>query len=246
MRVLDVDLDFFVDGVATMVSDDGPRLSDDDYRVCSIEEALAFLRDQCLVFEPLPGWVVEHHDEAFWRWRDAVRNGSLLTPFHITHIDAHADLGLGDAKFFHLINNVMYRPVEERGDPEVIGDGMTCGNWLTYAVACRWVSDIDYVFCPGGGSDLLGFHLSDDFNGIQLKAASEDELRHALNSVTRLKGEHRDPVVPLRQVRRDEFQADAPYDAIVLSRSPGFTPAAADTVFDALRHIMVDETAFSD
>lgn len=65
VRVLDVDLDFFLDGVATMVSDDGPRLSDDDYRVCSIEEAPAFLRDQCLLSGRLPGWVIEHHDEAF-------------------------------------------------------------------------------------------------------------------------------------------------------------------------------------
>ena len=40
----------------------------------------------------LPGWVIEHHDEAFARWRVAIGTGLLVPPFHVTHVDAHADL----------------------------------------------------------------------------------------------------------------------------------------------------------
>ncbi len=137
MRVLDIDLDFFVHGVAYYKASRGPRLSDEDYRAWSLEEVLRFLEDRCLLSNKLPGWVVEHHAEVFPLWRAAVRSGWLETPFHVTHVDAHADLGLGDAGYVRLITEVMYRRVEDRDAPEAVEPGIGDGNWLAYAVACR-------------------------------------------------------------------------------------------------------------
>lgn len=240
MRVLDIDLDFFVRPAAHWVADDGQRLPEEGYEVWPSDEALAYLRNRCHVTDKLPGWAIEHHDEAFARWRDALASEQLTAPFHVTHLDAHADLGLGDNGYFHLINDVMYRPVAERSAPEVVGPGLTFGNWLAFAVACQWVSDLDYVFGPGGGSDMLSFHMSDDFAGLQLKAATREQVEHALHRIERLQGEHLDPVVPLRQIRAEDFTSDAPYDAIVLCRSPGYTPASADVLYDLIRNEFVD------
>lgn len=239
VRVLDIDLDFFVRPAAHWLPD-GPRLPEQDYSVWAPDEAVAFLRERCHLSEKLPGWTIEHHDEAFACWRQAVGSGWLAAPFHVTHLDAHADLGLGDAGYVHLITNVMYRPVDERSSPEAVEPAMNFSNWLAFAVACQWISDIDYVFGPGGGSDMLGFHMSDDFSGLQLKAATKAQLDHVLyRSDARLQGEHRDPLVPLRQVRADDFTADAPYDAIVLCRSPGYTPASADAVYELVRDLFI-------
>ena len=240
MRVLDIDLDFFVTPPAHWVADDGERLPEQDYEVCSADETMAYLRDRCRVSEKLSGWAIEHHDEAFACWRDALASGQLVAPFHVTHLDAHADLGLGDVGYFHLINDVMYRPVPERSAPEVVAPGLTFGNWLAFAVACRWVSDLDYVFGAGGGSDMVGFHMSDDFSGLQMKAATREQVEYALHRPEeRLQGEHRDPVVPLRQIRAEDFTAEAPYDAVVLCRSPGYTPASADALYDLIRNELI-------
>src|ERR1019366_8668845 len=90
-------------GTSSWVERDGARLPEDEYSSWSPEETMDFLRGRCHLTGKLPGWVIEHHDEAFARWRDAVGDGMLVPPFHVTHIDAHADLGLGDAGYVHLI-----------------------------------------------------------------------------------------------------------------------------------------------
>jgi hypothetical protein len=241
-RVLDIDLDFFVDSVAHWVQRDGARLPEDEYSSWSPEETMDFLRGRCHLTGKLPGWVIEHHDEAFARWRDAVGDGMLVPPFHVTHIDAHADLGLGDAGYVHLITEVMHRPVEERSLPEVVEPALGFGNWLAFAVACQWVSDLDYVFCPGGGDDVLGLYMSDDPKGLQLRAATMEQLRQHWSSGgdEPLQGEA-DPVVPICKIRAEDFSADGSYDAIVLCRSPSCTPASADEIFDLIRREFIEE-----
>ncbi len=66
MRILDVDLDFFVDAVAHFRDlNDLSRLSDEEYSAWPVEDAAAFLSDQCGLSGPLPGWAIERHGEAF-------------------------------------------------------------------------------------------------------------------------------------------------------------------------------------
>ena len=42
-----------------------------------------------------------------------------------------------------------------------------------------------------------------------------------------------------------EYQATEPFDLICLARSPSFTPAAADAVYDEIRSRFIDENAMS-
>lgn len=245
-RILDLDLDFFVHEVAYYRSSADPRLPDNDFPAWILEEAMTFLTQRCRLTTPLPGFVVEHHSHVFSRWRAAIRTGGLHTPFHVTHVDAHADLGLGDASFKHLITDVLHRPVEDRAEPQVVDIGIGDGNWLAYAIACRWITDVIYVFNDKGGDDLPRFHLTaGDDPDIQLKAATPEQLDDALYSVSPLVADRLEPVVPLKQVLHSDFEADTNFDAIVLCRSPGFTPASADVIFNEIRHRFVDESVFT-
>lgn len=240
MRMLDLDLDFFVRPAAHWRSDDGDRLPEADYEVWSPDAAADFVRQRCLVTERLPGWAIEHHDEAFATWRTEISSGFLHAPFHVTHLDAHADLGLGDAGYIQLMTHVMQRPVADRSAPDAVEPAINFSNWLAFAVACRWISDLDYVYGPGGGSDMFPFHMNDDHTGLEMKAATREQIDSALNRGTPLRSEHADPIVPLRQIREEEFQSEGRYDAITVCRSPGYTPPSADRIFDRLVDEFVD------
>ena len=141
--VLDIDLDFFVQPTAHWVSGDGSRLAEDEYSVWTAEEALEFLRGRCGLSGKIPGWAIEHHDEAFARWRNAIGVELLVPRFHVTHVDAHADLGLGDAGYVHPITEVMHRPVAERSLAEVVAPAITFSNWFAFGIACRWAAAVD-------------------------------------------------------------------------------------------------------
>jgi hypothetical protein len=145
-RVLDIDLDFFVEDVANWRSYDADRLDSEEFPPWNKDLALQFLRDRCGLTQRLPGIVVERHAELFWLWDAAIRDDVLEPPLSVTHVDAHADLGLGDAGYVHLMSDLLFRPPESRRWPKMGDDGLGDGNWLSYAIACRWVGDLTYVF----------------------------------------------------------------------------------------------------
>lgn len=241
-RVLDVDLDFFVQPVAHWVSDEGARLPEADYETISVDNALAYLRGPCRLAGRLPGWVIEHHDEAFERWRSGIESALLKPPFHVTHLDAHADLGLGDSGYLHILTHVMRLPVGERSSPENLVPELNFSNWLAFAVASRWVGELVYVFPPGGGGDLFPLYTTANGNDLQLMPwtrAQIDQRLHGGFRETPVEGVA-EPVVPVRQIRAEEFTGDGEYDAIVLCRSPGYTPASADKLFDAILDEFID------
>jgi hypothetical protein len=53
-----------------------------------------------------------------------------------------------------------------------------------------------------------------------------------------------EPRVPFVMMGWESYRAAEPFDVICLSRSPGFTPASADPLFEAIRDALIDETAF--
>jgi hypothetical protein len=241
-RVLDIDLDFFLDAVATWIPKDGPRLDPSDYHPWSEDNVLSFLSDRCLLSGRTPGFVVEHHDEVFPLWREALNQGILSTPFHVTHVDAHADLGMGDTGYVYLLGELLFAPVEERRNPTLGDGGMDFGNWLLFALANRWIADLTLVYCDGGGSDVFSWHMEDfdhSASNLQLKAINASDIKkwvgHGNPPVQSL-----EPPVPFRQCRWDSFQAGAPYDLVCLSRSPSYTPETSDDLFELIRNRFID------
>lgn len=153
--VLDLDLDFFVWPVETWPSWKDRRPEDPDNRIASSEIVRTFLEKQCGLSNatPIPGRAVTVHDDAFFAWRDWIDAGELQVPFRVVHVDAHADLGLGDAGYIYLMTELLRLDVSDRRDPRRGPAAMNEGNYLAFAVANRWVSSLTYVF-PTEPEDL--------------------------------------------------------------------------------------------
>ena len=250
LRVLDLDLDFFVEGVAHWRTSDGERLDGEEYPPWNLDQAFLFLKDQCKLDGSLPGSVVENHGELFWAWKNAIATGLFSPPFDVTHVDAHADLGLGDSGYVYLMTDLLYREPVERTNPEVGETRLNDGNYLAFAIACRWLSRLSYIYNDEGGGDLMSYHLEGFDRGasnIQLKAMRKSEIDrlHGLLAARtgEIKVDRHEPLVPFHHGSWRDFQAEHPFDAICLARSPGFTPPAADAVFDAIRDSFIEELA---
>lgn len=246
-RVLDIDLDFFVHDVVYW-PEDGTRPDPDLHPVWQEEEAFRFLRERCALSERLPGFVTENHAEVFALWRSAIEAGVLVPPFHVTHVDAHADLGLGNAGFIYLLTELVHLPVEARAHPNLGPGGLNDTNQLAFAIACRWISDLTYVYCDGGGSDELaavmqGFDVRADH--IQLARLTRGELDRLVHRRPPA-GVDVEPPVPYRSLHWESFTADAPYDLVCLTRSPPYSPPTADPLFDAIHATFISYVQVAD
>jgi hypothetical protein len=241
-RLLDLDLDFFLHGAAHDRGRDHPRLDPDHFPVWSVDETFAFLRKPCGLTGRLPGWVVEHHGELFERWRDGLDVGLLRAPFHVTHVDAHADLGVGDCGWMHLTGDLMFRKPEHRRDP---GDALEDGNYLAFAAACRWLGELDFVFNDHREDDIMPLvmeRFDPRATHLQLAALTHDQIAEVMR-MHMPKAVTDEPRIPFRALSWREFRAQGPYDLICLAHSPEFTPPTADDLFNAIREHFIDEIA---
>lgn len=120
-RVLDIDLDFFAEGVAHYRDPEHGRLDAEEYPPWPRDDAMRFLRDRCRLDEALPGSAVEHHGQVFAKWRQLIVDGVLTPPFHVTHVDAHGDLSFGEIGYQALLTEVLHLPVDERRRRQRLG-----------------------------------------------------------------------------------------------------------------------------
>jgi hypothetical protein len=256
VRILDLDLDFFIDGVTYWKPSDSERLSAEDFPPWPLEQALGFLEGACKLNGKLPGLVVEHHGELFAHWRKAIEAGKLAPPFAVTHVDGHADLGLGDIGYDYLITELLFAPPKDRQFPKT--GIVTDGNWLAFAIACQWVSDFVYVLNSGGPpGDLMPYFMEGWFTNNDRKAGFASTAKNIeLPAMDKAEFDKRDavgggplniryePKVPFSWVSWKSFATSEPYDVVCLARSPGFTPAESDELFDEIRERFIDESAF--
>lgn len=246
-RILDVDLDFFMHRAAHWLEVGRGRLDAVEYPPWSKDEGLAFLRDQCGLASPLPGFVVENHGELFELWAAALDDRRLTLPLSVTHVDAHSDLGLGDATYIKVLIELLFLPVEKRraGAAEIVNDG----NYLAMTIACRWLSDLTLVRNSLGGgrpSDLMPYYMENfdlDASNIELAAMTRDQFdrrSHDRDYVVAAV----EPKVPLQHMGWRGFRAPRTFDVICLAHSPDFTPVELDSLFDEIRERFIDETLF--
>ncbi len=249
MRVLDIDLDFFLDNLATFRSDHGDRLRDEEYHPWPSSEVRTFLRQQCGLSckHRIPGRVIAHHHEAFLFWRELIESERLATPFEVVHIDAHADLGMGTREYMYVLTHLLNRPTSDRWHPE---QNMECsefsaGNYLIFAIACRWISSLVYVTHsdPRCGRDDIPDHYMKDWNRasgvIQLRAYPPGVTMEDLFS-ERVKPLSFEQEVPLTCISGRSYHSTGPFDFTCLSQSHGFTPASSDELMNTIREYMAE------
>ncbi|NRF89864.1 UPF0489 family protein [Paenibacillus frigoriresistens] len=236
MKILDIDLDFFLDEIALHRSDFGQRLENDEYIPWKGEDVDAFLRERCGLTKnkKIKGRIINHHHEAFFFWRELIESGDLNVPFSVTHIDAHADLGLGDGSWHYLMTEFLHLDVNDRRYPEKYNEKdlskLNFGNYLAYSIACQWLSSLTYVTHPRWRNDLPWTILkdfSDHSKAIQLKKY-ELGIKLDVMNMDKYTPVQLEPEVPLKIIQCSEYIDDGNFDFILLCKSPGYTPKTSD------------------
>lgn len=235
---LNLDLDAFLDDVALWVSGDDRRDAE-HYKPWSEAELRAFLEKQCHLTSShrVPGRFVVHHDKAFDFWKELVAKHQ--TQIDLVHVDAHADLGLGDCSWVDIVSCVLHLPPEQRTDPPRGSAFLNLGSYVAYAVAARWLASLTYVHhSMYGGKDIpLAYfenNNSDPPNGIQLKAFDPAVMAKYKNGsldyddLTAQHASKLEPLVPLTKVAIPDFKAERSFQYALVCQSPGFTPVASD------------------
>jgi hypothetical protein len=244
-RVLDLDLDFFV--LPTEHFRSGRRRLPASRFSCSApEDVEAFLEKQCGLSrtKKIPGRLCVDHDEAFDTWKEWIGNGLIQAPFDVDHVDAHADHGLGDPSWTYLLTEVLALPIELRSEPKRGSDGLNFGSYLGFAIACRWLRSLTYVYGPGTPlveglpGDIHTIFFRDEKwrnSPIELPHFSKEQIDQILMALhQRPEPIDREPPVPNFYLAGARFRRRG-FTHMILAQSPGYTPASADMLIPAIQ-----------
>ena len=245
--ILDIDLDFFLDKIAySRLS--ARRLKLRKYHPWSLDEIRMFLEEQCGLNKAnkVRGRVVERHDGAFLFWRELIENNQLKVPFEVIHIDSHADLGCGDKSWKYIMGELLDLSPHDRMYPkEDQGNGLNFGNYLAFALACRWINKLIFVIHPLWRYDLVAYYFKDYYvptGELQFKKYEKRRLnRKFKKKFYETTPDELEPlIIPLERIRLWNFKNEKPISYVVLSQSPGFTPKTSDEVIPIFKEY-IDE-----
>ncbi len=237
-RILDIDLDFFLDRIFYCQDEPKRRLDSKEYQVEPFEQALSYLRDHCGLSEDnlIPGRTCKHHKEVFFHWERMIRAGTLKPPFEVIHVDAHADMGLGNLASLYVAEELLAQPLNRRRVPR--GNepwALNNCNFILYALAMRWIGKLTYVTHPACQDDVQWMHMKDfstKSGFVQLKCFEpglSDRVKDPMD-VKKFPFEA-EPEIPMEVVPRSQFQIGVSADILFISQSPTYTPLEADALF---------------
>ena len=265
LKVLDLDMDYFMENIAHTPFDVSERLSEEDYggTVWTENRVRLFLENNLGLSKDkkIPGRVVVGHNEALLFWEELMAKGILIEPFEVVHVDSHADLGLGCASAVFLQGAFLTLPIDVRRkirNYEFNGkiEGINIGDYLLWAIAYRMISRIIYCANPNGDKNDYRWDTLKDFyenniwdkpisNYIQLKFNNDMKIPNNNDpddyKNKYLKGAMKEPEVELRIIPTVEdvnFCGD--FDFAVIAQSPNYTPASADFILDIFKEYIVE------
>jgi hypothetical protein len=244
MRILDIDMDFFLDNIANFRNFDGERLSDLDYKPWNVEAVINYLENNCGLNKSnkVQGAIFAEHVGVFHVLRKLIDKKLVHIPFEIVHIDAHADLGLGDSAWHYIYSTLLSFKKEER--LKAIIDNLkrnesgkvSSGNYLLYMIALEWISNLTYIpHYSEPGDDypqLIMKEFDDNSSIIQLK-----NYKYNI-SFDELKRKEFEPQyeVPFQIVREHmELKNNNPFNYVFFSQSISYTPAGADILLNVFK-----------
>jgi hypothetical protein len=248
MHVLDIDLDFFLDGRVTGRADD-PNSRPDDWGITpwAPEAVTAFIERTLNLRRKTPGAVVQSHHEVFYHWSTLIGRQALEAPFSVCHVDAHADLGCGMPGWEYLHSEFLELPLVGRAHPMKGVEAMNYGSYMAFAIGNRWFTEIDFVVPESSHDDIpLNLLRESDLEPdgtlfrpnkvlqLELRYMSREEIEsrrldaRPLYTIGKSVGE---PRIPLRIIAHDSVRdryKGVTWDYVFLSHSPGYTPSSAD------------------
>jgi hypothetical protein len=243
-RVLDIDRDIFVNPICHVHSD--RRLSNEYCEVWRQQDVRRFLEDVCSLrrSDPTPGVVLEEHDDLFDRIARAVDRGTLQAPFDLVHVDAHADMGAGQIHpIRYVLTELMHEPIDLRANPARGEAGLNRGTVLLFIGARGWLQSLTYVHHPDGGQDLpqvfLDFEIASEKFYFRLPRCDPSRFEAWARSFGTAEqlweacGDEAEIKVPFALVPMFDLKPSQ-YDFVSVTRSPGFTPPKADSLFELI------------
>lgn len=222
-RILDLDLDFFLSDCCALAPL-GARPASHEATPWPCEQVETFLQEHLLLSKehPLPGRIFPTHDLALSFWAELMEAGRLSAPFHVTHVDAHSDLGIGKPGPQYVLKTVLSMPPSRRTNLNLHYEHKQLdeANYLLFALSFRWIASLDDVRIPRSRPDLPKELFSVDDEHLLL-IQSFPSLFESLYG--------KEPIVPFRHTQSPEtYVSEAPYDFVSLALSPRFTPREAD------------------
>lgn len=233
MRILDIDLDLFLADCCPL-AERGSRPELAGHEPWCENEVIKFLECNCGLStrRPVPGMIFETHDKALYFWKMLMDRGKLNAPFHVTHADAHSDLGIGYPGPGFVLYNVLPKRPDLRPDPEYYADQhkLDEANYLLFAIAFRWISSLDNIRNPLSRPDIPRILFPDDAEHIRLSSLTSS-LFENVNGI--------EPSVPFR-VYDDwkTYTCDGNFDFMSVAISPRYSPAEADRLLPVISRYM--------
>ena len=225
MRVLDLDMDFFLSGPCPLAPL-GERPQEDCVSVWSEEAVVRFLEDQCGLDRdhPVPGAIFDTHDKALDFWAARLEEGSLTAPFDVVHVDTHSDLAFGPPGTGYVLNVVLSRGVKLRADIAAHRKAVELdeANYLLFALAFRWVSRLAYVRNPKSLQDIPK-QLLDGEGNIRL-CSFVSRLMEGMNGP--------EPAIPFDVYDDYRTFKQTGYDFVTMAQSPRYAPESADRIME--------------
>ncbi len=243
LHILDIDLDAFQSDTEHYKSGKR-RLSAKRYVPWADDQLRQFLETKCGLSRGsrIPGRYRTEHDgalEFFEGLHD--QDGRLL---HVAHLDGHADLGLGDPSWVHVIREWLAKSPSDRRRPPHGRKFCNPGSYLAYAAAERLLASITYAYPPGGGSDFPTVYFLDNnpLSGFLQLKHFESFGTMDYEELTADQAISVEPLIPFRASPISEYQAPEPFDAAFVCQSPGFTSKKADS----LLYVLAEYVCFDD
>lgn len=244
-RILDLDLDFFVSPTEHWKNGSN-RLPESRFSCSSPKEVESFLERQCGLCKDrkIPGRFCVDHDEAFDTWREWIASGFVEAPFDVDHVDAHADMGLGDPSWTYLLTDLLALPLGQRDTPKRGWEGLNSGSYLAFALANRWIRSLTYVYVSdapmheGFPSDIHTIFFREEnwkHGPIELPHYSKEQIDRILTVLSQNPEPlSREPAVPNTYIAGTQFERRG-FTHMILAQSPGYTPASADALIPIIQ-----------
>jgi hypothetical protein len=231
MRFLDLDLDFFLNKNSYYSGHEDVRLGP-EYKPWSASRVRHFLEDRCGLSHdnPLPGRTIKSHDEVLDFWHMLIESGRIKIPFDVIHIDVHPDLWVGGVLYLKS-DFLFFDP--ERGLAILKNKQIHSGNYLTLAIAYRWIGSLVWV-------PLLKFRKDQpEWDGDVRSGLKKFKKRksggHPIRS---LPVAERECSVHFQILPWHEFRTSKTFGYMALCKSPGFTPPESDGLISIIEEYM--------
>ncbi len=267
MKILDLDIDYFMTTVINGVPDgETERLSDLEYGsyVWKKQEVIDFIENNLGLSKEnkIKGRIVDGHNKALFFWKELIDAEKLVTPFDVIHVDSHADLGLGYSSWSFILEELLRFPIEQRfenSNHSAIKNkdiSIGIGDYLLFVLAYRWISSVTYCANPNGDKndyllDTLKYYeempiYSTPVNNTIQLVYNDTYERPKYSEPKAIIKRYFDtaisePEIPFKIIPTiEDVRYKGDFDYIVIAQSPNYTPRKSDYILDILREYIIE------